>query len=325
MPRNPARRNAAPRVLVVEDDDLQAQLLASVLQAAGFEVDIVSGGIVTVWTVREGRYDVVLVDYQLPDIDGRAIANLVGDFMGDAARPILIALTATPETLNARESGSDKAFDVVVGKSADFDSLIALINSRLALAPDEATRQDAESLLLFKEWFDYDAEPPHPEDRNGKTGPARILVVEDDEFQRHLLASALEAHGYIAETSNDGLDAVRQICHGSYDLVLVDYNLPEMDGLAIGKVIRDLIQESVRPRLVALTATPDRLKDREGSALSVFDEIVQKSSDWQGLMALVDRHLRTSPNPDTRRAAAHGRSALYRGQDIPIRHQPPIQ
>ena len=325
MTRIPARRNANPRVLIVEDDDLQAQLLASVLRAAGFEVDIVPGGIATVWMVREGRYDVVVVDYQLPDIDGRAIANLVGDFMGDAARPVLIALTATPEALNARESGSDKAFDVVLGKSADFASLIAVINSRLALAaPDEAARQDAESLLLLKEWSDYDAEPPHPEDRHGDTGAARILVVEDDEFQRHLLASVLEQHGYIVETSNDGLDAVRQICGGNYDLVLVDYNLPEIDGLAIGRLIRDVIQEAVRPRLVAFTAIADRLKDREGRTVSVFDEIVQKSSDWPSLMASVDRHLKTSPNPDTRRAAAYDRSALRPAADVQNQRQPPI-
>jgi two-component system, sensor histidine kinase and response regulator len=309
--RIPPYQNGKVRLLIVEDDDLQAQLLASALKAAGFEVDTVSGGLVTVWTVREGRYDVVLVDYRLPEIDGRAIANLVVDFMGDAARPILIALTATPENLNARESGVDRAFDVVLGKPADFSSLVAIINSRLASAPDRAKRQQDESLLLLKDWSDYDAKPLRPEGQHDDSGPARILVVEDDEFQQHFLLSLLERRGYIVEASFNGLDAVRKIRQRGYDLVLVDYSLPEMNGLTAARLIRDLMQEAIRPRLIALTASSGPLKDMEGVVLSAFDEIVQKSGDWQGLLSAVDFHLRASPNPDTRRAAAYEEHGPY--------------
>ena len=80
--------------------------------------------------------------------------------------------------------------------------------------------------------------------------------------------------------------------------------MPEIDGLAAGKLVRDLMRESVRPRLIAFTATPDRLRDMEKGTLSVFDEIIGKSSDFSGLLSAVDRHLKSAPNPATRHAAA---------------------
>ncbi len=304
MPRALNNRNQQARILIVEDDGLQAQILESVLVAAGFEVDTVSSGLDAIQQTRPGRYDVILVDYRIPEINGLAFAKLTDDFMGHVARPILIALTVAPENLNAREGGTTSAFDAVIGKSSDFSSLVSVITQCLESAPDSATRQNAESSLLQKDWEDYDTEPHRPGSRGDDPGPPRILLVEDDESQRLLLMSVLKHQGYTVETASDGLEAIRMIREGCYDLALIDYNLTEVDGLAVGTLVVDLMQEHLRPRLIALTVTPDRLNDKEMLAGSVFDEVLEKSSDLHGLICAVDRHLRGSPNPATRRAAA---------------------
>jgi CheY-like chemotaxis protein len=224
--------------------------------------------------------------------------------MGQVVRPVLIALTATPEYLNARESGAKSAFDAIIGKSPDLSSLLSAITLGLASAPDRATRQDATASLVRQEWLDYDAEPCRPGVQGDDPGPPRILVIEDEECERLLLTSVIQHRGYVVETVSNGLEAVRRIRDGCYDLVLVDYNLPEVDGLAIGTLVLDLMREHVRPRLIALTATPARLHDKLMMGGSVFDEVIEKSSDLQDLVCAVDRHLRSSPNPATRRAAA---------------------
>jgi CheY-like chemotaxis protein len=304
MPCYSADQDKRTRVLIVEDDDLQAQILAAALAAADFAVDKVGDGLAAMWKVREGRYDVVIVDYRLPEIDGYATAKLVCDFMGHAARPVLIALTATPEQLDYREI----AFDAVVGKSSDFAFLFSVITSCLASAPASAARQEALSLLFIKQWEDYDTEPSRPGSQGDDYGPARILVIEDDECQQRLLTTILEQRGYLVESASNGLEAVCKIRLGCYDLALVDFGMPEMDGLATGRLVHDIMRQHVRPRLIALTATPDQLNDREGPSLSVFDEIIQKSSDLEGLMTSVDRHLKASPNPATQRAAVYCQS-----------------
>jgi hypothetical protein len=71
-----------------------------------------------------------------------------------------------------------------------------------------------------------------------------------------------------------------------------------------------MLQDSLRPRLIAYTAMPARLREKEKLADIIFDDIVEKSSDIQGLIRSIDRLLRTSPNPVARRAAASVQSIV---------------
>ena len=304
MSDNQFEENPQVRVLVVEDDDLQAEVLATQLAAAGFKVDIVADGLAAVWKVREGCHDVVLIDYGLPEIDGFATARLVCDFMQRPARPVLIALTANLEHLNTRLCGVPDVFDAVLAKSSDLSAVFSVIAGCLASQPERTQRQEALFSLLLQSWLDFDTESPRPGALGDDPGPGRILVIEDDDCQQAFLKSALEHRGYVADVAFDGLDAVRKIRGGCYDVALVDYNLPEFDGMAAGRLIYETIQEGTRPRLIAFTATPDLVQARQGPGPGIFDEVLQKSADLQGLMYAIDRHMRTSPNPTTRRAAA---------------------
>jgi len=310
MSTDPTNQDQHARILIVEDDDSQAKILESTLTAAGFVVDTIDSGLAAVWKVREGDYDAVLVDYRLPDIDGLATARLLGDLMGQAARPVLIALTAAPDDVNDRERGAQSAFDVVLGKSADVAPLLAAIAHRLEAAPHKAARQAARSSLLLQDWTEYEMAPSRPGANGDDPGPVRMLIVEDDEDQLVLLRALFEAQGYVVETTGDGLEAVRRIRRGGYDVALVDYNLPELDGLAAGRLVRNLLRNAVRPVMIALTATPDRLRDTENATLSVFDEIIAKSSDLADLVASVDRNLKSAPNAAARHAAGSTRPVV---------------
>jgi len=299
----PDNENQKIRILVVEDDELQIQVLEAVLTAAGYDVDIATSGLDAVRLVQPARYDVVLVDYQVPEINGVAITKLIDRFLGSALRPVLIALTATPDHPDIVTSKATLAFDAVVSKLAGFSVLLSVITRCVASAPDSASRQSAADSLLYKEWLEYDMEPQRPGMQGANPGAPRILVVEDEESQRLLLTAVLERQGYIVEPISSGLEALNHIREGCFDLALVDYNLPEMDGLALATLVLDLMQEHVRPRLIALTSTPAGLHDKQAAAGSVFDAVLGKSSDLLGLICAVDQHLRSSPNPETRLAA----------------------
>jgi two-component system, sensor histidine kinase and response regulator len=303
MKAGPIDQPKPAHVLIVEDDAAQLEILRAGLDSAGFLVDTVGSGLDAVWRVGSGRYDAVLVDYRLPEIDGLAAARLIGDLMGQTARPVLIALTASSRHVNAREAVGGNAFDVVVDKSSDFSSIVAVIRQHLASAPDGVARRAAELGLLERGWREYDAEPSRPGGQGDDPGPARILVVEDNEGQRLLLTAVLEKRGYVTEAACNGLEATRKVREGCYDLALLDYNMPEIDGLAVAKIVHNLMDQAARPRLIALTATPARLNAADMHADIIFDDIVEKSADLYGLLCLVDRHLRASPNPIARRAA----------------------
>jgi two-component system, sensor histidine kinase and response regulator len=292
------------RILIVEDDPLQQGVLASAIASHGYEVQVVSNGLDAIWAVRERGCDLMLVDYKIPEIDGLATARIVRDFMGNAACPAIIALTASPGRLMELEAISGPTFDGIVAKPVRLTDLLSGIVRCLEAAPNQATRRQAEVALVQKNWADYDTEPVRCRGKDGEVLPPSILVVEDDELQQLVLCSALGSRGYIVATVADGLQALRMVLAGTYDLVLIDYQLPEIDGLAMARLILDLMNEVVRPRLIGFTASLGRLNEMQISTGNSFDEVVAKSPDLDGLLAIVTRQLRSSPNPATRHAAA---------------------
>ncbi len=292
------------RILLAEDDPLQQVVLTSSLAAQGYEVEVASDGLDALWKVREGKFDLALIDYELPEINGFAMAKLIHDLMGMVARPVLIALTGSPDAVAERETAFGSAFDAIVSKRAGVHEMLSTVRSRLDARPDAATREGAELSLFLNGWTDYDADRDADKDGGGQSAAPCILVVEDDELQRSVLKSALEAHGYSVEVALDGLQAVRMIREGAFDLALVDYQMPEMDGLATGRLVLDLLNEDTRPRMIAFTSAPSHLVGRLADTGSAFDEVVAKSAGLAVLLATVKRHLRSSPRSATRRAAA---------------------
>ena len=117
---------------------------------------------------------------------------------------------------------------------------------------------------------------------------ARILLVEDDPVSRDLLAALIAARGHTVETAEDGFSALRMAQEQRYDLVLVDYHLPEMDGYALARLIRSL-GEGSNPNLKMAAITADRfgLATRRG-ADSIFDSMLSKPIVPETLFAFLD-------------------------------------
>lgn len=125
--------------------------------------------------------------------------------------------------------------------------------------------------------------------------PSHILVVEDNEIEQEALKAAFEKEGYIVDSASDGLSAVRKLREGRYDLALVDYRIPEVDGLASAKLLHEMMEEGSVPKLVAITGASTELKEREGNA-PVFNAIVSKPYDLGAVVKLVAAEIQHSPS-----------------------------
>jgi CheY-like chemotaxis protein len=116
----------------------------------------------------------------------------------------------------------------------------------------------------------------------------RILLVEDDPVSRDLLAAVLQARGYDVDQAEDGFGALRFVQDTSYDLVLIDYHLPEMDGYALARLMRTLGEKAQTSlRMAAITADRFGLAARRG-ADSLFDAMLTKPIDPDQLYAMID-------------------------------------
>jgi CheY-like chemotaxis protein len=141
---------------------------------------------------------------------------------------------------------------------------------------------------------------------------SRLLIVEDDQLQQSVLKTVLEGRGYDIEVASDGLTAVRMLRDGHFDLALIDYNLPEIDGFASARLVHDLMPDADRPRLIAVTAALDSLGSRDRLD-GVFDAIVPKPLDFALLLDLIGTQLSACAAEQAAQVAA----ATWRGFGLP--------
>ena len=213
------------RILIVEDDAIQADLMARFLDSHGFYVEHAATGLDAVRKMLAGWFDIVLMDYSIPDLDGVAVGHVIKDLTRTHGRPRLIAMTASPDRLHEREGTASSVFDAVVGKPWNPDHLVGLIRLCHEAAPPTAYSR-AETALT----------------RPGRSRPAarepgeRVLIIDDDGPLRTILAQSLDRAGYLVEEAQNGLEGLRMVIANAYDAVVVDFHMPEIDGLATGRL-----------------------------------------------------------------------------------------
>ena len=128
--------------------------------------------------------------------------------------------------------------------------------------------------------------------------PARILLVEDDPVSRDVLSALLRARGYEVDEASDGFGALRCAQDNAYDLVFIDYHLPEMDGYALARLMRTLGEKTeTNLNMVAITADHFGLAARRG-ADCLFDRILSKPIEPDALYAFCEEFLHVpAPQP----------------------------
>lgn len=144
---------------------------------------------------------------------------------------------------------------------------------------------------------------------------ARVLVIEDDAASRNELVSMLAARNCQADAAGDGFTALRLAQDNHYDLVLVDYHLPEMDGYAFARLMRTLaLRTGTRFRMAAIADGRDSLAARR-SGDAIFDQVLFKPVDPNALYDCVAAMTAAAPasfEPDGEMAAFFEEPAVNR-------------
>jgi PAS domain S-box-containing protein len=123
-----------------------------------------------------------------------------------------------------------------------------------------------------------------------KLKPLNILVVEDDMVNQMVVTRMLKRHGYTVEIANNGLEAVGMFKQGNYELILMDIQMPEMDGLEAAKRMREIENGKCYTPIIALTAYALQ-GDRERFLKSSMDGYVTKPINSSELLNSIDKVL----------------------------------
>ncbi|MBN8506625.1 MAG: GAF domain-containing protein [Burkholderiales bacterium] len=271
---------AGRRLLVVDDNATNRRVLA--LQAAKWGMVPVDceGGEAALARVRAGqqtgeRFDLAILDMHMPGMDGLQLAQALQQLAPQLPRVLF-------SSLGRRELGAAaELFSAYLHKplrqSQLFDTLVTLLGGERAshapAAGDERPRLDPELAARH---------------------PLRILLAEDNAVNQKLALRLLAQMGYRADLASNGLEAVESVARQTYDLVLMDVQMPEMDGLEATQAIhRRWPQASERPRIVAMTANAMQ-GDREACLAAGMDDYVTKPIRVEALVeALQQTRART--------------------------------
>ena len=135
------------------------------------------------------------------------------------------------------------------------------------------------------------------------TRVARVLVVDDEPMFRDLIRAVLSIQRHHVELASDGFEALQLLAQSSFDCIVVDYHLPEMDGYAFARLVKDLTRDRPeKPTLIAVTADQGGLALRRGSD-AMFHAILQKPVLPRTLLACIEAALPVSERDELARAA----------------------
>lgn len=137
------------------------------------------------------------------------------------------------------------------------------------------------------------ASEPSTEEPGVRTGLS-ILLVEDDPSSQELIRALCESRGDRIEIVADGFQGLRLLAEGDHDVALIDYHLPEMDGYALARLMKELSRPAGRLRLVGITADRHGLAARRG-ADRLFDAILVKPLRPADLFGTLDRMAKRDP------------------------------
>jgi PAS domain S-box-containing protein len=252
------------RVLIVDDNATNRRILELQTQKWGMEpVETEHPAHALAW-VRQGQaFDLAILDLQMPEMDGVTLARALRELRDEKTLPIIL-LTS----LGRREIGADDLrFAAYLTKplkpSQLFDALAALFAAHPAPRKEEAVKSVIDVEL-------------------GKRHPLRILLAEDNAVNQKLALRVLEQMGYRADVASNGIEAVESIERQTYDVVLMDVQMPEMDGLDATRSIRKL-EGVAQPTIVAMTANAME-GDREMCLAAGMNDYIAKPIRVQELV-----------------------------------------
>jgi two-component system sensor histidine kinase/response regulator len=266
------------RVLIVDDNDTNRRILRHQFDAWGMRNDSTSNGrealaMLTRAADAGDPYRTVVLDMQMPEMDGAEVARTIkaNPQLNDTRIVILTSLAYHPDETDFRNLGISAYLTKPVKQSRLMDCLADILHA------DPAVVQ-------------MPAAPSQPPVEAAPARSLRILLAEDNAVNQKVALRQLAKLGYTADAVADGDEAVRAVQRAPYDVILMDCQMPRLDGYAATRRIRDIEGRTPsmrRHHIIALTAN-SMSGDREKCLQAGMNAYVSKPVRREELAAALD-------------------------------------
>ncbi|HSV45405.1 MAG TPA: response regulator [Ramlibacter sp.] len=272
------------RALVVDDCETARSVLTDMLHEMTFRVSTASSGREAIAALCEAEwrgepFDIVYMDWRMPGMDGIETARAVMAL--DLKRPPFVVMAtahAREEVVHAAQAiGIEDVLIKPVNPSVLFDTTMAALGSPMGGAAQLARAATGAAA------------------QRAAVRGARVLLVEDNEINQGLASELLQDAGFVVEIAGNGQVGVDMARGGNYQLVLMDMQMPVMDGLAATSLIRQLPGLETLP-VVAMTANAMQ-RDRERCLSVGMNDFLTKPIDPAQLLAVASKWIAQSRTP----------------------------
>jgi two-component system, sensor histidine kinase and response regulator len=285
--RLPRMRLVGLRALIVDDNTSNREILSQHLKSWGVEVvaaESSADALVVLGSETGSRFDFALLDDQMPGMDGMELARRIREDPRLSALR-LIMLT----TRDNHESNADavQMFAAILAKPLRRSQLLNCVTRAMNAASEPALEDTAIRSLPSAA---------------ARAFVPKILLVEDNPVNREVAVGMLESLGCIAHAAENGFLALEIMNNDAYDAVLMDCQMPVMDGLTATAELRRREQNSGGARIPIIALTANTMEgDRERCLAAGMDDFLSKPFSQQQLAALLKRWLALQLLPEFER------------------------
>lgn len=259
---------AGKKVLIVDDNGTNRQILRLQLQSWGMKSrEVASGEAALAWMSSDYAFDLAILDLQMPFMDGLTLAQKIREFPQGKTLPLL-CLTSLGNPVS-QEQERLKSIDLIawlnkpVKQCQLYNVLVDHFTNRESVPSSTLVASNMASQLADQ----Y---------------PLKILLAEDNLVNQKVALRMLQRLGYRADVGANGLEVLEALRRQSYDVILMDVQMPELDGIAATRTIRQRGEKSDYPWIIGMTANAVGNVKNEGLEAGM-NEYLTKPVKLEGL------------------------------------------
>ncbi|HET7626193.1 MAG TPA: response regulator, partial [Verrucomicrobiae bacterium] len=263
---------AGKRLLVIEDNATNRKLITHRAAQWGMGVECAADSTDALKRLREGAdYDAAIVDLQLPDKDGLTLAAEMRALPSGNSLPILLLSSVRLRSDDERPArvGISIFVHKPIRPAQLFDAVCRALNVQLQ------REKKAPSI-------------PSLDPGLSQRFPLRVLLADDNPINQRVGVSILRKLGYRADVANNGLEVLHALERKAYDIIFLDVQMPDMDGLETTRQICERWPREKRPCIVAMTGNA-LLGDREKCIAAGMDDYITKPVRIPELQEIIER------------------------------------
>jgi CheY-like chemotaxis protein len=278
-------------VLVVDDNATNRRILTKYAESWNMQTTLASSGPAALQLLAQStKVDIALIDMQMPEMDGMELAAALHRLPGYEQLPVVLLTSIGRQTPTGEESHLAASLTKPVKAAQLAKTLQSVLYPAQPASPATSQASSQASSPV--------ATPPDNQ-RLGDRLPLRILLAEDNLVNQKVALRILQRLGYAADLAVNGREVIEHFAHTDYDLILMDVQMPEIDGIEATKILRRQLAAARQPYIVAMTAHAME-RDRETCLAAGMNHFISKPVHIDALSAALEQcsrvHMTDKPN-----------------------------